>query len=297
MFFEILSYGFMQRAIVSGIAIALICSVVGLFLVLRRHSLFGDALAHSAFGGIAAGLFLGFYPMWIAYTVAIGSALGLAKVRQKFQISGDATVGILLSSGIAVGVVLISLSGGFTVDIFSLLFGSILLVSVEDTILILGLTGAILIVILLLYRELVYTTFNEEQAKVSGIPVEKINYLIILVAGITVVTSIQLVGILLISALFVVPNVTAIMLGRSFKQTAILSISFAIFSVITGILASYVFNIAPSGMIVLVSIAIFVSSLVAKSAGLLKKFQTVKPTKKIRVRNFLKAWQLRQSNN
>jgi len=276
---EFLTYGFMQRAIVSGIAIALICSVVGLFLVLRRHSLFGDALAHSAFGGIAAGLFLGIYPIWIAYIVGIGSALGLTKIRQRFQISGDATVGILLSSGIAIGVVLISLSGGFTMDIFSILFGSILLASVEDTILILGLTGAILIVILLLYRELVYSTFNEEQAKVSGIPVEKINYLLVILAGITVVTSIQLVGILLISALFVVPNVTAIMFGHSFKQTAILSIFFAIFSVITGLFASYVFDIAPSGMIVLVSIAIFVVSLGVKSAGLYK-YQIVKPRKK-----------------
>jgi len=276
---EFLTYGFMQRAIVSGIAIALICSVVGLFLVLRRHSLFGDALAHSAFGGIAAGLFLGIYPIWIAYIVGIGSALGLTKIRQRFQISGDATVGILLSSGIAIGVVLISLSGGFTMDIFSILFGSILLASVEDTILILGLTGAILIVILLLYRELVYSTFNEEQAKVSGIPVEKINYLLVILAGITVVTSIQLVGILLISALFVVPNVTAIMFGHSFKQTVILSIFFAIFSVITGLFASYVFDIAPSGMIVLVSIAIFVVSLGVKSTGLYK-YQIVKPRKK-----------------
>jgi len=100
---------------------------------------------------------------------------------------------------------LISLSGGFNVDILSFLFGSILLVSVEDTVLILGLTGVILIIILLLYRELIYSTFNEEQAKVSGIPVEKINYLIVFIAGITVVTSIQLVGILLISALFVIP--------------------------------------------------------------------------------------------
>ncbi len=278
---EILTYGFMQRAIVSGIAIALICSTVGLFLVLRRQSLFGDALAHSAFGGIAAGLFLGFYPTWIAYAVAIGSALGLSKIRQRFQISGDATVGILLSSGIAIGVVLISLSGGFTVDIFSLLFGSILLVSVEDTILILGLAGAILIVILLLYRELSYTTFNEEQAKVSGIPVEKINYLLVIIAGITVVTSIQLVGILLISALFVIPNVTAIMLGRSFKQTAILSISFAIFSVVTGILASYVFDITPSGMIVLISMAIFVIALGVKSTGL-QSYHRIRRAKKIK---------------
>ncbi len=268
---EILSYGFMQRAIVSGIAIALLCSVVGLFLVLRRYSLFGDAIAHSSFGGIAAGLLIGIYPLWTAYAVSLLSALIITRIRQKFDISGEAAVAVLLSSGIAVGLILISLSDGFTIDIFSFLFGSILLVSVEDTILILSLTGVILIVILLLYRQLIYSTFNEEQAKVSGIPVEKINYLIVFIAGITVVTSIQLVGILLISALFVIPNVTAIMYGRSFKQTALLSSSFAVSSVVIGILLSYVLDITPAGTIVLISITILAISMGLKSLGLMNR--------------------------
>jgi len=268
---EILSYGFMQRAIVSGIAIALLCSVVGLFLVLRRYSLFGDAIAHSSFGGIAAGLLIGIYPLWTAYAASLVSALIITRLRQKFDISGEAAVAVLLSSGIAVGLILISLSGGFTIDIFSFLFGSILLVSVEDTILILSLTGAILIVILLLYRQLIYSTFNEEQAKVSGIPVEKINYIIVFIAGITVVTSIQLVGILLISALFVIPNVTAIMYGRSFKQTAILSSSFAVSSVVIGILLSYVLDITPAGTVVFISITILAISMGLKSLGLMNR--------------------------
>jgi len=268
---DILYFSFMQKAIISGIAIAILCSVVGLFLVLRRYSLFGDAVAHSSFGGIAAGLLVGVYPLWTAYLVSLASALVITKIRQKFDISGEAAVAVLLSSGIAVGLILISLSGGFTTDIFSFLFGSILLVSTENTILILALTGSILIVILLLYRDLIYSTFNEEQAKVSGIPVEKINYLIVFLAGITVVTSIQLVGILLISALFVIPNVTAIMYRRGFKQTVLVSISFAVFSVVTGIILSYVFDITPSGAIVLLLIAIFAATLGIKSTGLIAK--------------------------
>ena len=266
---EILSYGFMQRAIVSGIAIALLCSVVGLFLVLRRYSLFGDAIAHSSFGGIAAGLLIGIYPLWTAYIVSLASALIITRIKQKFEISGDAAVAVLLSSGIAFGLILISLSGGFTINIFSFLFGNILLVSVEDTVLILALTGAILIVILLLYRQLIYSTFNEEQAKVSGIPVEKLNYLIVFIAGITVVTAIQLVGILLISALFVIPNVTAIMYGRSFKQTAILSMAFAASSIVAGILISYVFDITPSGTIVFLAIGIMAVTMGLKSLDLI----------------------------
>jgi len=105
MTFEVLSFGFMQRAIISGIAIALLCSVVGLFLVLRRYSLFGDAIAHSSFGGIAAGLLVGVYPLWTAYIVSLASAVIITKIRQKFDISGEAAIAVLLSSGIAVGLI------------------------------------------------------------------------------------------------------------------------------------------------------------------------------------------------
>ena len=270
MVFDILSFGFMQNAIISGIAISLICSTVGLFLVLRKYSLFGDALAHSAFGGVALGLFLGFYPLWAAYAVSILSALGLTKIRQKFDISGDAIVAILLSSGIAVGIVLISLSGGFSIDIFSFLFGSVLLVSTENVIAILGMCAVILIILIIGYKKFMYITFSEEQAQVSGIPVEKLNYLLIAIAGVTVVTSMQLVGVLLVSALFVIPNVTAMMFKRSFKQTIILSMSFSVFSTVAGIMISYPLDIAPSGMVVLLAITLFIGSLIIKSAGMIK---------------------------
>ena len=270
MVFEILSFGFMQNAIISGIAISLICSTVGLFLVLRKYSLFGDALAHSAFGGVALGLFLGVYPLWAAYVVSILSALGLTKIRQKFDISGDAIIEILLSSGIAIGIVLISLSGGFTIDIFSFLFGSVLLVSTENVIMILGLCAAILIILITGYKKFMYITFSEEQAQVSGIPVQKLNYLLIAIAGVTVVTSMQLVGVLLVSALFVIPNVTAMMFKRSFKQTIILSMSFSVFSTVAGIMISYPLDIAPSGMVVLLAIMLFIGSLIIKSAGMIK---------------------------
>ena len=270
MVFDILSFGFMQNAIISGIAISLICSTVGLFLVLRKYSLFGDALAHSAFGGVALGLFLGFYPLWAAYAVSILSALGLTKIRQKYDISGDAIVAILLSSGIAVGIVLISLSGGFSIDIFSFLFGSILLVSTENVIMILGLCAVILIILITGYKKFMYITFSEEQAQISGIPVQKLNYLLIAIAGVTVVTSMQLVGVLLVSALFVIPNVTAMMFKRSFKQTVILSMSFSVFSTVAGIMISYPLDIAPSGMVVLLAIMLFIGSLIIKSAGMIK---------------------------
>jgi zinc transport system permease protein len=131
-------------------------------------------------------------------------------------------------------------------------------------------SGIILGILFLTYKKFLYSTFSEEQAKVSGIPVEKLNYLLIAMSGVTVVISMQLVGILLISALFVIPNVSAILYARSFKQTMILSMSFAVFATVSGILISHQFDIAQSGCIVVVAAAIFVASLIIKSSGMIK---------------------------
>lgn len=271
MVLDILAYDFMQRGLLAGSVIAMLCSVMGMFLVLRRYSLFGDALAHASFGGVALGLLIGVYPIWMAYVVSLISAVLITRIRDKFDVSGDAAIAVMLSSGIAVALVIIGLSGGFSIDIFSFLFGSILLVSVNDTILILALTGAILIVILVFFRQILYATFDEKQAKVSGIPVERINYLIVFMAGLTVVTATQLVGVLLISALFVIPNVAAMMLGRGFRSTLLISITISVSSVIAGIMLSYVLNIAPAGSIVLLSILTLAGTMAVKSRGLLVK--------------------------
>ena len=270
MTFEAVSYESIPHALISGIAISLLCSVVGLFLVLRKFSLFGDALAHSAFGGVAFGLFIGIYPLWIACGVAIFSALGLTKIRQKFDISGDAIVAILLSTGLGAGVILVSLTEDFEFhDIEEFLFGSAI-VDTQNVVAILAMAGIILTILFFTYKKILYSTFSEEQAKASGIPVEKMSYLLIAMAGVTVVISMQLVGVLLISALFVLPNVSAMLYARSFKQTVILSMSFAVFATVSGIIMSYQFEIAQAGCIVLVAAAIFVGSLVAKGSGLVK---------------------------
>jgi len=264
MVFEILSFSFMQRALIAGIAVAIVCSVLGLFLVLRRHSLFGDSIAHMAFGGIAIGIFTNVYPLWTAFIVSILAALGITKLRQSTDIPPDSAVAILLSSGLALGIVLMSLSGGFSVDLFSFLFGSILLVSVEDTLMILIMTTAVLAFVSVLYKRFLYITFDEEQAKVSGLQVTRLNYLFIVLAGVTVIASMRLVGILLISSLIVIPNITAMMFGKGFKKTVLISVIISIFSVVSGIIASYILNIAPSGSIVLILVLIFVSILTAK---------------------------------
>jgi len=270
MTFEAVTYESIPHALVSGIIISILCSAVGLFLVLRKYSLFGDALAHSAFGGVAFGLFIGFYPLWIACIVAILSALGLTKIRQKFDISSDAIVAILLATGLGAGVILISMVDDMDLhDIEEFLFGSAI-IDTQNVITILVMAGAILTILFLTYKKLLYSTFSEEQAKASGIPVDKMSYLLIAIAGVTVIISMQLIGVLLISALFVLPNVSSMLYARSFKQTMILSMSFAVFATVSGIIISYQFDISQAGCIVLVAAAIFIGSLIVKSSGLVK---------------------------
>ena len=278
MILEALSYTFMQKALVAGIAVGLICSFMGTFLVLRRYSLFGDGIAHVAFGGISVGLFLGVFPLWTAFIVSIFGGLGLQKLRQSTKISGDAAVAVILVSGLAVGVILVSSSGGFSVDLFSFLFGSILLISNEDTIMILAISAGIIATLVVLQKQFLHLTFNEEQAKLVGLRTTLLNYAFVVLASITVVTSMRLVGILLISALIVIPNITAMMFGKGFKKTVFISMSIAVISVISGILVSYFLNVAPSGTIVVIAVGILVGTLVLKSTGLLQKVDIKKPS-------------------
>jgi zinc transport system permease protein len=181
----------MQRALIAGIAISTVCSVVGLFLVLRRQSLFGDSLAHMAFGGVAIGMFTSTYPLWTAFVASILAALGITKLQHSTNIPADSSVAIMLSSGLALGILLLSLSGGFSVDLFSFLFGNILLVSLEDTLLILIMTAVVLVSVSILYKQFLYITFDEQQAKVSGLKVLRLNYTFIVLASLTVIASMR----------------------------------------------------------------------------------------------------------
>ena len=265
MVLEILELGFMQRALIAGVAVAITASVIGLFLVLRRNSLFGDALSHVAFGGIAVGLVANIYPLWTGIAFSVLGALGITKLRQSAKIPADATVAILLAGGLALGLLLSSISpSGNLVNIFSYLFGSILIVSVEDTIAILAMAGAVLAIVILLYRQFMYVTFDEEQAKVSGLSISKLSYLFAVLASVSVIVSMRLVGILLVSSLIVIPNVTALLLGKGFKKTALISVGISVFSVVTGIAVSYAANFPPSATIVIVLIAVFLATLAAR---------------------------------
>jgi zinc transport system permease protein len=261
---EIFELGFIQRALIAGIAISILCSIIGLFLVLRRQSLFGDSLAHMAFGGIAVGIYTNTYPLWTAFIASILAALGISKLQHSSNIPADSAVAIMLTAGLAIGILLLSFTGGFSVDLFSFLFGNILLVSFEDTLLISLLTALVFLSVVIFFKKFLYITFDEQQAEVSGLQVQRLNYFFIVLASLTVIASMRLVGILLISSLTVIPNITAMMFGAGFKRTLLISILISATSVVSGIFLSYMLNSAPSGTIALISISLFLFVYIAK---------------------------------
>ena len=254
---EILQYEFMQRALISGIAISISCSLIGLFLILKRFSLFGDAMSHVAFGGIALGLFLKSNPIWVSLIVSIIGALAIIKLNSSKRIYSDSSISVLLSLGLAMGLVLISLSGGFSIDITSYLFGSILLVNTEETLSTILLSVIVITFVIFYYKKLIYLVFNEEQALVNGINTVVLNILFITLATIAIVMSIRLIGVLMVSSLLIIPNVSSLLLGYGFKKTILFSICFSLISVILGIILAFEWNITPSGMIVITSAGIF----------------------------------------
>lgn len=263
-FFDFFLFGYIQRALISGISIAIICSLIGLFLVLRKQSLFGDAISHMAFGGIAIGTYLNIYPFWTAIIFSASSALVINKIRYYTKLNSDSMVAVLLSFGLGIGVTLISISDGFSVDLFSFLFGSILLVSYEDVLMTVGMAIIVTSIIGLFFKKLIYVTFDEDQAKISGLHVEQLDYLFIVLVAVAVIVSMKLVGILLISSLIVIPNIASLMLNQGFKRTLFISIIISACSVFFGIILSYYFNTAPSGMIVLLSVGIFIAVIISK---------------------------------
>src|SRR3970282_1224444 len=215
---EILQYGFMQRALVAGAMIGTIAPVIGVFLVLRRLSLIADTLAHVALAGVAVGLLLGAYPVAGALVAALLGAVGIERLRTVGRLSGETALAIFLSGGLAVAVVGIGLARGVNVGLFTYLFGAITAVQPRDlwVILILGLV--VLGAVAVLYKELFAITFDEQGARVQGLPVEGLNLLLTVLVAVMGVVAMRIVGILLTSALIVIPAVTALRLARTFRR-------------------------------------------------------------------------------
>jgi zinc transport system permease protein len=254
---EYLNYGFIQRAIVAGAFISVLCSTLGVLLVLRRLSLIGDGLAHVTFGSVALGLLFRVYPLYISLPVVMASSLGILKLMERARIFGDAAIGILSALGIAGGVLAASIAGGFNVDLFSYLFGNILSISVHEVYTSIVLSIAVLGVIVFNYHDIFSITFDEEFAKASGINVDRINTMIVLFTAITVVLTMKVVGIMLTSALLIFPAVTAFQVARGFKYALLIAAAVALASLVSGIFLSLVFNLPTGASIVIVNSIFF----------------------------------------
>jgi zinc transport system permease protein len=260
-FTEFLRYGFIQRALIAGLFIGILCSTLGVFLVLRRFSLIGDGLAHATFGSVALALLLKMSPLYVSIPLVMVCSLGILKLTERARIYGDAAIGVVSSLGIAAGVMLSSVAGGFNVDLFSYLFGSILSISNSEVVISIVLSVLVIMVIIFYYNELLSITFDEDSAKVSGINTKFINSIFVLLTSVTVVLSMKVVGIMLISALLIFPAVTALQIARSFKAVMVTASLSAMASVILGIALSSFLDLPTGATIVLINFLFFISGL------------------------------------
>jgi zinc transport system permease protein len=259
---EIFQYSFMVRALEAGIAIGVIAPLIGMFLVVRRYSLLADTLAHTSLAGVAIGLLFRINPVLSAIVLSVIASLGIEQLRASRRVFSESVLALFLSGSLAVAVVILSLAKGFNAGLFGYLFGSISTVSQTDVWVIVALAVMVFLNVVLLYKELFFISFDEELAQASGLPVRRLNFTIVLLAAITVALSIRIVGVLLIGALMVIPVISAIQYGRGFRATLILSVIFSLLSVLVGLFASYYFNLASGGAIVLIALIIFLISLV-----------------------------------
>ena len=263
---NIFAYSFAVRGLEAGILVALIAPLIGIFLVLRRYSLIADTLSHVSLAGVAVGLLLNLNPILTAITAAVLSSAMIERLRISKKIYGDAALAIFLSGSLALAIVLISLTRGLRVDLFNYLFGSIVTVKDSDVALIAALGFMVVLLLTAFYKELVYVSFDAETAQASGIPTRRINILLIMLAAVTVSVAIPIIGVLLISALLVIPVVTALQFKKSFKMTILIAEAISLFSVVVGVFVSFNYNLSTGGTIVLIALAIFIATTLRNNA-------------------------------
>lgn len=254
---EIFQHSFILRGLIAGIIIGIIAPLIGIFLVLRRYSLIADTLAHVSLAGVALGALLGINPVLSALVVTLASSLGIDKLRTSKKVFGESSLALFLSGSLAFAVVILSLAHGFNVNLLNYLFGSILTVTKADITTIIVLAVVVFVAVALFFKELMFTTFDEEAARVSGVATKFINTLFILLSALAVSLAIPIVGVLLTAALIVIPVISALQLKKSFLQTLIAAEIISVVSVVLGIVLSFYLNIATGGTIVLVMLGIF----------------------------------------
>jgi zinc transport system permease protein len=268
----IFQYEFLQNAFLTGILIGFLAPLLGVFIVVRRLSLIADALSHVTLAGIAASLLLGKYfvalsslnPLYLGMVFSVGGSLFIEKLRGVYKHYQELAIPIILSGGIGLGVIFISLADGFNTDLYSYLFGSVSAVSRTDLWVIFVISIVVVITIILLYKELFLLSFDEEHAKASGIAAKSIHFIFIIMVALVIAASMRIVGIMLVSSLMTLPVAASIRIAKGFKQTIFLSIIFGEIAVLGGLFSSYYLDLAPGGTIVMIAVAILVFTIVYK---------------------------------
>lgn len=258
---NIFQYGFIVRGLEAGIIVACVAPLIGTFLVLRRYSLIADTLSHVSLAGIALGLLLKINPLLAALGATTVASLGIERLRGSKRISGESALALFLSGSLALAVVLLSLANGFNASLFNYLFGSIVTVTTTDIAVIGSVSAFVMFSLLALFKPILFVTFDEEAARVSGMPTRFLNLALILLTALTVSVAIPIVGILLIAALMVIPVVAALQWRCGFMRTILIAEGISIVSVLSGIVASFYLNLATGGTIVLIMLMAFAVSL------------------------------------
>ena len=259
---DIFTYSFMLRAFIAGCLIAITVPLLGNFLVARRYSLISDSLAHVSLAGVGAGLLFGLTPLYLAIPVTVAGALLLEWLRQRQRLSGEISLAILMSGGLALAIVFANLAQGSNVDFTSYLFGSITTTTTTDVVVLCIATSLIAGIVLANYRAFVHIAFDEDSARIAGYNVPFLNYLLAALTALVVVLSLRIVGGLLISALLVVPVVAASQFTKSFRATVCSSMVLGLISVIGGLFIAFYAGIAAGGAIVLSALTILIACMI-----------------------------------
>ncbi|MBS8264925.1 metal ABC transporter permease [Mesobacillus boroniphilus] len=262
----LLQYEFLQNAFLTGMIIGVIAPLLGVFIVVRRLSLIADALSHVTLAGIAASLLLekkfmvfsGLNPLYMGMAFSVGGSLFIEKLRTVYKHYQELAIPIILSGGIGLGVIFISLADGFNTDLFSYLFGSVSAVSRADLWTILVISILVIVLVVLLYKELFLLSFDEEYARATGIAAKTLHFIFIIMVALVIAASMRIVGILLVSSLMTLPVAASIRFAKGFKQTIFYSILFGEVSVLGGLFLSYYLDLAPGGTIVMIAVLILV---------------------------------------
>ena len=260
---EMFQYAFMQKAFLVGIFLAIIIPLIGVIVVLKRLSMIGDALSHTSLAGVALGLLLGIEPIVGAVVVCVVAAFSIETIRRRLPRYAEISISIIMSVGIGLASVLT----GFIDDgaaFNSYLFGSIVAITDTEVLMVIIVTVIVVATFLLLYKELMFITFDEQGAILAGLPVKKINFIITLLTAITVSVAARSVGALIVSSLMVIPVACAMQIANSYKKTVIYSVLFAVAFTVAGLVLSYYFNLKPGGTIVLTGVVVLIPLMVAK---------------------------------